>query len=210
MNTIEIVQNIKILFDKFGLIIVFLTSFIEITPFGWTVPGGLIIAVASFFSHPNVYLFTKIIIAAWLGAYLSLIGGYMLGKRTGYWLVKKLKQEKNAQRAKNLLKKNGAIVLTSSMLANLTRFWTAYVAGIDGYSFYRFLVYSAVASLGWVSLVAFIGFIAGAERGQVEAIISKLGILSWVLIVIALIVILISIKQDKEEFENQNENNQTK
>ncbi len=61
------------------------------------------------------------------------------------------------------------------MLANLTRFWTAYVAGIDGYSFYRFLVYSAVASLGWVSLVAFIGFIAKAERGQVEAITLKAG-----------------------------------
>lgn len=210
MDTMALIQNTQFLFEKFGLIIVFFISFVEITPFGWTVPGGLVIATASFFSYPNVYLFTKIIIAGWLGAHLSLISGYILGKKTGYWLVKKLNQEKNAQRAKNLLKKNGAIILTSSMLANLTRFWTAYVAGIDNYSFHHFLIYSATASLGWVLLVAFIGFVAGSEKGHIEAIISKLGILSWLLIIIALFIIFVSIKQDKEEFEKQNENNKTK
>lgn len=210
MEINEAIQNIKNLFENYGLIIVFLASFIEITPFGWTIPGGLIIATAAFFSYPEVYTLIKVVLAAWLGAWLSLVGGYILGKKTGYWLVKKLKQEKNATRAKNLLRKNGAVILTSSMLANLTRFWTAYIAGTEKYSLQRFLVYSSSASLGWVTLIAFIGFLAGSEKTQVESTISRLGALSWVFIIIALAVIIISIKQEKEAFEKQNENNQTK
>ncbi len=207
MEIAEIVQKTKSFFDSFGVLTVFLASFIEITPFGWTIPGGLIIAAAGFFSYPDIWLFVKILLSAWLGAWFSLIGGYLLGKKTSLWLVKKLHQEKNAQRAKRLLQKNGALVLTSSMLANLTRFWTAYVAGVESYSPFRFLLYSAAASLSWVSLVGFIGFLAGAGKTQVESVLSKLGILSWILILIAIAVIIISIKQEKEEFEQQNENN---
>ncbi len=207
MGVAEVFEKTKFLFDNFGLLIVFVASFVEITPFGWTIPGGLVIAAASFFSYPNVYLFIKIIISSWIGAWFSLIGGYFLGRKTGLWFVKKLNQERNAQRAKTLLQKNGALILTSSMLANLTRFWTAYVAGVDNYSLFRFLLYSAAASLSWVSLVGFIGFLAGAEKSQIESALSKLGVLSWILVCIAIAIIIISIKQERKEFEQQDENN---
>lgn len=209
MDALEIISKIKFLFEHFGTPLVFVSSFVEITPFGWTIPGGLVIATASYFSYPDVYLFIKTIISGWFGAWLSLIGGYILGRKTGYWLVKKLKQEKSAERAKKLLKKNGPLILTSSMLANITRFWSAYIAGVEKHRFQNFLIFSAIASLGWVLIVAFIGFLAGVEKGNFESIISSLGTASWIIIIIAIFIIIASIKAEKEGLE-KNENHKTK
>ena len=81
--------------------------------------------------------------------------------------------------AKNLLKKHGAVILTTSMMANLTRFWVAYIAGVESYKPHKFLLYSFVASLGWVSLMAIVGYIAGFERGNIEKIVGRLGVIGW-------------------------------
>jgi len=202
MDTLAIITKIETLFDQFGYLIVFFSSLIEITPFGWTIPGGLILAVGGFFAYNKTGALVAVLISGWLGAWFSLIGAYILGKRTGMWLVKKLKQEKNAQRAKRMLDKNGPVILTSSMLANLTRFWSAYVAGVEKYPLFRFLVYSGTASLTWVSLMVFIGFLGGSERGKLENLLSKAGVLSWLFLGIATIVIFLSIKSDKKENEN--------
>jgi membrane protein DedA with SNARE-associated domain len=208
METLSLIHKIESLFDQFGYLIVFFSSLIEITPFGWAIPGGLILAVGGFFAYKSQELFIIILISGWLGAWSSLIGGYFLGKKTGMWLIKKLRQEKNAQRAKVMLKKNGAIVLTSSMLANLTRFWSAYVAGTEDYPFSRFITYSGVASLTWVSLMVFVGFLAGSGKGRLETILAKTSIASWLFFIFTILVIIYSIKSGREELEN--ENNQIK
>jgi len=202
MDTLAIITKIEALFDQFGYLIVFFSSLIEITPFGWTIPGGLILAIGGFFAYNKTGAVVAVLISGWLGAWLSLIGGYTLGKRTGMWLVKKLKQEKNAQRAKRMLDKNGPIILTSSMLANLTRFWSAYVAGVEKYPFSRFLIYSGAASFTWVALMVFIGFLGGSERGQIENLLTKTGNVSWIIMGIVSIIIFLSIRSDKKENEN--------
>lgn len=202
MDTLVIIAKIERLFDQFDYLIVFFSSLIEITPFGWIIPGGLVLATAGFFTYNKAYALAKILVSGWLGAWFSLVGAYILGKRTGMWLVKKLKQEKNAQRAKRMLDKNGPIILTSSMLANLTRFWSAYVAGVEKYSFLRFLIYSGAASFTWVALMVFIGFLGGSERGQIENLLRKTGAMSWIILGIVGIIIFLSIKSDKKENEN--------
>jgi len=208
MDSLVIIAKIERLFDQFGYLIVFFSSLIEITPFGWTIPGGLILAVGGFFAYNKTTALVIILISGWLGAWVSLIGGYFLGKYSGFWLVKKLRQEKNAQRAKKLLDKNGPIILTSSMVANLTRFWSAYVAGTENYSLPRFLIYSGAASLTWVSLMVFVGFLAGSGKGKLETILTKTGIASWLFFILTILVIIYSIKSGREELEN--ENNQIK
>ena len=193
----ETLFRIESLFFAFGLPLIFISSFIEITPLGWTIPGGMILVVGGFFSFDNIYLLLGVLMAGWLGAWLTFLFSYLLGNKTGLLLVKKLNQEKNAQKAKKLLAQHGGTILTTSMLANLTRFWIAYIAGVQKYNFLKFLFYSGSASLAWVSLHVVVGFLAGSERQNLENILTKLGIFGWTLFIIAVFSLYIVIVKNR-------------
>lgn len=211
MEIINLLNIISTLFEQWGYPIIFIGSLIEITPFGWAVPGGVILAVAGFLSNNNQNLpLIPIIIAGTLGAWLAFLLAYLLGRKTGMWLVGKLHQEKNARFAKSLLQKNGGVILTTSMLANLTRFWISYIAGVDKYSFLKFNLYAFLASLSWVSLMTLLGFFAGYEKENLKNIVGGIGILAWVFLGLAVFVIYKSIKKEYKHFqkdEPHNENN---
>lgn len=211
MEIINLLNIISTLFEQWGYPIIFISSLIEITPFGWAVPGGVILAVAGFLSNNNQNLpLISVIVAGTLGAWLAFLLAYLLGRKTGMWLVGKLHQEKNARFAKSLLQKNGGVILTTSMLANLTRFWISYIAGVDKYSFLKFNLYAFLASLSWVSLMTLLGFFAGYEKENLRKITSGIGILAWVFLILAIFVIYKSIKREYKHFqkgEPHNENN---
>jgi len=201
MEVALIIEKLAYFFEKFGYLAVFWGSFIEISPLGWAVPGGTILAIAGFFANTesNISIISVIAFGT-LGAWFTFLISYFLGKKSGMWLVNKLKQQKNASVAKNMLKKHGAMILTTSMLANLTRFWIAYIAGVEKYSPFKFILYSFLASLSWVSLMTLLGYFAGYERQNLEQIIGSLGIISWMLLGLAILVIGRSIKQEYQYF----------
>ena len=207
-------DTITNLFESFGFLFIFVGSLIEITPLGWAVPGGLILLIAGYLSNGNSNLpFIPIIVYGSAGAWLAFIFAYALGRKTGMWLVNKLHQEKNAEFAKRMLKSNGPAILTTSMLANLTRFWVSYIAGVEKYNFLKFNLYAGVASITWVSLMTILGYLAGYEREYLKRIVSGVGILAWILLGIAVFVIIRSIKHEYHHFkkdEPHDENNQRK
>ncbi len=201
MNIQEIINKTELFFQNYGYLTVFLGSLIEITPLGWVVPGGIILAIAGFFANTQTEInLISIIIAGSLGALFTFILSYFLGNKTGMWLVTKLHQEKNARFAKLLLKKHGGMILTTSMLANLTRFWVAYIAGVEKYHFGKFLIYAGTASITWVSLMSILGFIAGYERGSIENLAGAIGIVGWGIVALAAFVIYRSIKHEYRHF----------
>jgi len=196
MDTLEFINKIELLYLGWGNIIVLLSSFIETLPIGFIIPGGLIIALGGFYSFGEKFLLVKTVIWGSLGMLLAFYIGYFAGRKTGYKLVKKFKQEKNAEMAELLLNNHGPIILTTSLLANLTRFWISYVAGIQKYNIYRFTFYALIASLTWNSLFAVMGFLAGSERNRLEYGLAKLGILSYGIVLLALAVITWSVKKE--------------
>lgn len=200
MNINEIQQLVVLLFEKFGYLIVFLGSLIEITPLGWAVPGGLILFLAGYISNGDKNLnFAQIVLFGAFGAWIALLLAYLLGKYTGNWLIKKLHQEKAANLAKKMLKENGEMILTTSLLANLTRFWISYIAGLENYNFLKFNIHAYVASLTWVILTTSIGFFAGYEKGNIEKFLNGLGVFGWILVVIAFLILIKSIKHIKDK-----------
>lgn len=209
MNIQEIIHQTEFFFQTYGYLTVFVGSFVEITPLGWVVPGGMILAVAGFFANSeNGLSLIPIIILGTLGAWATFLSSYLLGRKTGMWLVKKLKQERNAALAKRLLQKHGGVILTTSMMANLTRFWVAYVGGVDKYSFWKFLLYSGTASLSWVCIMTFLGYFAGYERGNIEAIAGATGIVGWLFLGIAGFVLYRSIKHEYHHFKEDEPHNE--
>jgi membrane-associated protein len=201
MELRELVEILRIFFEKYGYLTTFLGSFVEITPLGWVVPGGTILAIAGFFANGDSSLnLALIIISGTLGAWSTFLLAYLLGKKTGMWLVKKLHQEKNAAFSKRLLLRHGGTILTTSMMANLTRFWIAYIAGVENYKFSKFFMYSGIASLSWVSLMTIIGYIVGFERQNIESGIAAIGVAGWVFLGLATLAIQRSIKHEYEHF----------
>lgn len=195
----EFVQILERVYLTWGYPLIFLSSFIETSPIGFLLPGGLIVALGGFYAYGDQMSLIGVVLAGWLGMLLTFILGYIIGRKTGLGLAKKLHQEKFAQRAKNLLENNGPVILTTSLLANLTRFWISYIAGSQKYNFAKFLFYATIASLTWNSLLVTIGYLAGTERDQLESGIAKLGILSWGLVVISFLVIFLKTRREVEE-----------
>lgn len=202
MDVLTILDKTAIIFEQWGYLIIFFGSLIEITPLGWAVPGGAILVIGGYLSNGNPNLpLVPMIIWGTLGAWIAFILAYLLGSRTGMWLVNKLNQQKNARFAKTLLQKNGGVILTTSMLANLTRFWISYVAGVDKYSFLKFNFYAFISSLSWVSLMTLLGFFAGYEKENFRKVTNNIGILAWVLLIIAIFVIVKSIRKEYKHFQ---------
>lgn len=185
MNAVELIKLLEEVYSQHGYSIIFLASFIEISPLGWAIPGGMLLAIGGFYAYSGRLSLFGVLLFSWLGAWSTFILAYLLGNSSGEALIKKLKQERTAERAKILLNKYGAPILTTSLMANFTRFWVAYIAGVQKFSFIKFLFYSGAASLTWASLMVVIGYIVGSERLQLEGLLSKLGILSWVLFAVA-------------------------
>lgn len=185
MDLVSLLFLLENLFNSYGYLVVFVSGFIEITPLGWAIPGGTILSIAGFFSYGGGLSLVKIILFGWVGAWLTFLTAYFLGYKSGYKLVKKLGIEKSSEKAKVLLKNHGGVILTTSMMANLTRFAIAYVAGAQKYSPIKFVFYSAAAALTWTTLMVVIGYLAGSERENLERAIAGLGILGWVFLGIA-------------------------
>ena len=204
MDTIYLIDKIEEVYSSWGYLLVLISSFIETSPLGFTIPGGFIVAVGGFFAYSGSVSFTGILLAGTLGMFLTFVVAYYLGKITGNKIIKRFKQENNAKKAKQLLNNHGPVILTTSLMANLTRFWVAYIAGMQNYNYPKFLFYAAAASLTWNSLLVTVGFLAGTERQQLESGLAKLGILAWVLLLIALTVILWFNKKEFKQVTGKN------
>lgn len=203
-----LLNTISVLFEQWGYPIIFLGSLIEITPFGWAVPGGVILIIAGYLANGSTTLnLIPIIITGTFGAWLAFMFAYILGSKTGMWLVKKLHQEKNAEFAKRILKSNGAAILTTSMMANLTRFWISYIAGVEKYNFLKFNIYAYVASITWVSLMTILGYLAGYEKENLKRIVSGVGILAWIFLAVAVFVIVRAIRHEYHHFRKDEPHN---
>ncbi len=210
METLELIEKVGLFYETWGLPLIFLSSFIEITPFGFAIPGGLMLAVGGFFAYDNRVLLLGITVSGLLGTLTTFLCAYLLGLKSGGFLIKKLHQDKNASKAKHLLNNHGGVILTTSLLSSYTRFWIAYIAGVQKYNFFRFIFYAFCAAITWVGMNITIGFLAGTERENLEKGIAISGILGYFLVLLSGVAIAWSIKKEFKEYKGgNNENNST-
>jgi len=196
------INEARVFVEKFFLnwwwAIAFMSSIVEMSPAGWLIPGGALVAILGFIAWGNPEILVGVIFLSTLGGFIGVMSAYFLGFKTGQTLITKLNQKKIARKADEILKVSGPIVLTTSMLAGITRFWIAYIAGSQKYLFTKFLLYALVSSFTWSSALTVVGYIAGSSIEELEDGISILGILTWLLIIFSAIVIIVRTKKDKD------------
>lgn len=200
MQFSEVLIFAEKLYLTYGLPVVFVASMLEITPLGWIVPGGTLLILGGFFAYGRPYYLLAVIVFGWIGAWATFIATYLLGAGAAKKLNINLKENKSARMARALLKNHGPAILTTSMLASITRFWIAFAAGASKYKMSKFLFYSGVASLTWTSLMVVMGFLAGSEREKLESAVTSLGIISWFIFITAAFVIYILIRKEFSQY----------
>lgn len=204
MDSLTLINALEKFYSDWGNVLIFLASFIETLPIGFLIPGGLIVALGGFYSYGEKVNLIGVVLSSTFGMMIAFLLAYYLGRKSGKYLVNKFNQEENAKTAKRLLDRNGAAILTTALLSNLTRFWISYVAGIDRFNIFRFIFYALVASLTWNSLFVVVGYLAGSERKDLEEGITKLGVLSYGFVILAIAVITWNIKREYKEIIKNN------
>lgn len=199
MDTQTILKLSENLFINWGYPLVLVSSFIETTPFGFLIPGSLIVSAGGYYSYSTPLNIGAIIMFGSLGMLTTFMIAYYLGYKTGYSVVKLFNQQKNSDRAKKLLENHGAVILTTALMANTTRFWVAYISGAQKYSFKKFLFYAIVSSISWNAFLASVGYFAGTERFAIEKGLAGVGIFSYVLVIIFSLLIARFIKKQTQE-----------
>jgi membrane protein DedA with SNARE-associated domain len=199
MQIPDIVAFAENLYLSYGLPIIFLTSLIEITPFGWAIPGGSLLTLGGFFAYGRPTYLIATIFFGWIGSWSTFIIAYLLGAGAANKLNLNIRGGKAAKQAEILLKRQGPVVMTSAMLASITRFWIAFYAGSKKFDPKKFTIYSGVASLSWTSLMVIIGYLAGTQRDKLEGSSARLGILSWFLFIIFAIFIYFKVRKDLKD-----------
>lgn len=196
MQPIAIITELERLYLNIGYPLVFLGSFLEVTPITWIFPAGIFVILGGFYSYGSSFIpLFGILVAGWLGEWAAFIATYLLGLK-GFRFIKIFPKKGHQVKAKYLFEKHGALILSTSMMAGLTRFWIAYFAGRQKYEFHRFVFYSGVASLTWTALMVALGYLAGNQRNNLELLLTRLGIFGWLMFFIAIGVIAYLIKED--------------
>jgi membrane-associated protein len=136
---------------------------------------GLLIG---FFLPGDSFLFTVGVVAGagqldifWVNVVLS--SAALLGDSTGYWLGRKtgpaifnrpdsrLFKQQYISRTRQFYERYGGKTIVMARFIPIVRTFSAFVAGVTGFPYARFLPYSICGGIGWVALMTILGYNLG-------------------------------------------------
>ena len=140
------------------------------------IPSELIMPLAGFTVTQGDMNFILVIIAGTIGSVLGATPWYFLGK---YWGLKRTKKiadrygkwltlsGEDVDKAKVWFERRGYIATAIGRLVPGIRTYISLPAGISKMPLFSFLIYSAIGTIFWVSLLSGAGYIFGANYEQV-------------------------------------------
>lgn len=166
------------------LLLVFLMPFAEASIFiGVVFPGEVAVLLGGVAASQGSTSIALVLLAACLGAVLGDQIGYVVGREWGEQVLRKipdrLLDEDRLQKGRAYIRRMGA---KGVILGRWTAALRALVPGLAGMSrmhYPRFLIANIIGGVGWATLVAVVGYLAGNSYKKVE---SALGSVSYVLL----------------------------
>ena len=139
---------------------------------GMVFPGEIAILVAGAAAQVGTLPLWAVIPAGVAGAIIGDAIGFGVGRRYGARLLSRLPErlvKPEAVRATNaLIRRRGPIVVLIGRTTALLRALVPGLAGMSGLSWRRFLPYNMLGGMIWASVVAALGYLAGASLTVVQ------------------------------------------
>jgi len=184
----EFVNIVTNFFDKYGIIVIFISSLIEgLLLIGNYFPGGFVIFIGIISAGESVLKAANIIIFVSAGLFIAYLINYFVGKYGWYKLFLKLGLKKQIEKSKDKLASHAfSTIFLSYWIPNLAAI-TATAAGIMGVEIKKFISYSAMAVILWTSILGIAVFIIGQAILDIASNVYYIIIifLVWALIITA-------------------------
>lgn len=145
---------------------------------GVPVPVGVLLIAAGAFVRQGSMSWQTTFVLAWLGAVLSDVLSYCMGRWTARRVRGRLNERYAAvwQRAEELFRRHGgwAVFLTSWLVRSLA-IPTNLISGSSGYSLWRFVAWDAVGKILWILLHAGLGYLFASQWQFVAQSLGRYG-----------------------------------
>jgi membrane-associated protein len=151
---------------------------------GLVIPGETAVLAGGVAAHAGIVPLWVVVLAAICGAAAGDQVGYLLGRRYGPALLRRLpvrmRGERNVEIALSLIRRRGALAVVLGRWAATLRALVPGLAGLSGMGRTRFTIANVTGGAVWASVIAVAGSLAGASYAAVER---RLGVGSVVLLV---------------------------
>lgn len=141
------------------------------------IPSEVVMPFAGFTSREGQLSFVGVVAAGSLGSLLGALPWYFLGRyfgerriadwiqRYGKWLTI---TPSEFERAKRWFEQLGGVTVLACRMVPGARTLISVPAGFAQMPFTPFLIYSAIGTLGWTALLAWLGWTLGDDRDAVD------------------------------------------
>jgi membrane protein DedA with SNARE-associated domain len=178
----------------YGYLAVFLLVAVE--SFGVPLPGETAVITAATYAGAthNLSVWVIFVLAA-LGAVLGDTGGYWIGNKGGYRLLRRWGRyvrfdEPKLKVARYLFARHGGKVVFFGRFVSILRTYAAFLAGTARMPYGRFLVFNAAGGILWAALYSFGAYFAGATLASVSTPVTiALGAAAVVAVVVAVLLV---------------------
>ena len=188
------IEWLKLFYDQYGYLIVFLSTLSENTALlGLVMPGNTLALLGAFYARLGTLNLGLVILLATLGT----VAGYHIDYLLGRFALEGPLQRFSATRlgirmrfgarmrlARLMLHKYGGKAIILSHVAGHLRSFVAVSAGLTRMRYTRFLFFEVIAALLWNTIYSLVGYFIAVEIDTLAAIFQRMGL---VLIALALV-----------------------
>ncbi len=147
------------------------------------IPSEVIMPLAGFVVTQGKLNFSAIVVAGVIGSVLGALPWYFLGRvlslerietladRYGKWLTL---SRKDIAKARQWFERRGEATVCLSRLVPGVRTYISVPAGMSKMPLFPFLFYTTIGTTLWVSFLAYLGYLLGANYEQVKQFVSPI------------------------------------
>jgi membrane-associated protein len=185
-----IIQSYGLLIYLFVFLIIFLETGVVVTPF---LPGdSLLFVLGAFASRGELSLFVLFSIL-FVAALLGNITNYLAGRYLGQKLFSRFIRKEHINKTRSFYAKYGDKTIVLARFIPIIRTFAPFIAGIGKMSYSRFIIFSLIGSLLWVSLFILAGFFFG----NLPFIEQNLSLVILVIVILSLIPAIVEYFRNK-------------
>ena len=185
----ELIEWVRPLFETFGYLIVSVAIFFETAAFtSLVVPGDVILALGGVYAGEGALDVGAVIGCAIVAGILGSSVGYLLGRRYGDRLLRRLpilrRFEDKVDRAERSLQANAGKTLVLGRFVTGAAGLVPFAAGASGVSPRTFYLFTVPAVSVWASAITLVGFFVGDNLDAIDRILSRLGLAGLAILVV--------------------------